>query len=227
MRVRLKFLIPGILAAAVVGTSLVIGFFRAVFETGAGWDILVGGVVCLGIAAGVGLWIGQSLAQPLEGLRRRLHRALSLEGGTEGGGEGLPEVEAAATLLEELESALQTFRASAEGSIHDAAVAARDLQRRFGEWASRLQAQGHLVAETAKSAGRLGVTQAELLRKFKFLDTTVRGATAAVEELSNLAAKAKGLEDARGLSQEAVNIAEEGTQVVKEVTEGMNRLDTS
>jgi len=227
MRVRLKVLIPAVLAGGVTFTAVSVGIFRLVLSSPSGWEILVGALVALPLAAVAGLWIGQSAGRPLEEARRRIQRSLPGGGGLEGTDGGLPEAEAAAVLLEELEAGQRAYREAVARTLHDALRDARDLRDRFRDWSSRMSGHVHLLNETSKAASGLGGARTDLGRRFKSLDLAVRGATSALEELSRLAVRGKGLDEARDLSQEAVQSAEEGSQVVKEVAEGMSRLDAS
>ncbi|MHC4780517.1 MAG: hypothetical protein ACYTFG_18250, partial [Planctomycetota bacterium] len=170
MRVRLKLLIPGVAVGATVLTCLLVGMFRLAFGSDSGWDIVAGGSLGLAAAVTTGIMLGASATLPFREIRRRIGRSLS---GEEPGVEpspDLPEVDAAAYLLEELLETDTKFRDRAQMSVMEFARSARDLSARFGEWSSRLSADAVLAAETGKAASRLGAARTELARRFKTLD---------------------------------------------------------
>jgi len=65
MRVKMKVLFPGVLAATAVSTAAVVGIFRLGLGPG-GFDIVVGGLACVVGAAAVGYAIAASVSRPME-----------------------------------------------------------------------------------------------------------------------------------------------------------------
>jgi methyl-accepting chemotaxis protein len=226
MQAKWNVLMPAALAATALATAVAISIFRAALGPGA-WDLLLGGAASVVLGAAVGTALAGLAARPLREAARKALRETGAPAGEIERSESLPEAEAAALGLDRAAGALRALRQEAEAEVGAAARASEALRNRYRDWAAVVSVQGESLAESSKAAARLGGAATEMQRKFRTLDVSAKAGAQAVQDLSALAARAKGLEEAVGLSQEAANTAEEGAQVVKEMADGMSRLDSS
>jgi len=226
MQAKWNVMMPAALAGTALATAAAVAVFRAALGPGA-WDLVLGGGGCVVLATALGVLLGHAAARPL---RDAVRKAIIDSGGSPGEAartDALPEAEAAALALDRAAAALRAVSGETGASIREAARAAEGLRNRYKDWTALVALQGESLGDAAKAASRMGGAGTDLLRRFRTLDASAKAAVQALGELSALAARARGLEEAVGLSQEAANTAEEGTQVVKEMAEGMSRLDAS